>query len=471
MSAAAHRFGLYCVVVVGGCTVQFEVYASAERGDGGGWNEKRTELQGQTAGGMQVVVEYEDSYYLVVLSSDGNTNQLTVYQFDHMMGELTLNYTGPLPQPLPSSINSFHALHSTTLHFFIAITSDQSLSLCLTPTLASWQQLSPHRSFSLKGKGSEDAQSDSFVYSAVVWEKSNTSALVAGQVSISGDGSRLYVNVFAVQLANVTDAVNLIASAVVQPSQLPSFSTTRRSPTITVTAAAIALTLDDVKQTCPSSAQYDMAGLLSFTTADYDAYVAVVCVSLNGAVYVSYPVLLDAGSTPSLSIATSPSSGPHTPAAHVLLTLGDSYCYNNEPSNKIAFSGLCDHTPTPLTDVLTYTYARLADIAHFVQLQANSSSTQPSVICSPLLLHGTYDMGSQTNVLLWTGRDGSGQDRLGVVEVHVGRQDSDNLNVAAGSGSDARSGLQLGSNVDCGVSEAFNGLVIDAWQVPERTTW
>ena len=416
--------------------------------------------------------EYEDSYYLFILSSNGSSGQLTVYEFDVMLGELRLNYTGPLPSTVPASIDSLHALHCHTLSSFVAITSDQSLSLYLTPSLASWHRLAPHRSFMLQGKGSDDIQPHSLAYSAVVWETSATSVLVAGQVSVSNDGSRVYVNVFGVQLANTTDATTLIASAVVQPSQLPSLSTIPRLTAPPIASAAIALTVDDVKQTCPSDSQYDMAGVLSFTTADYNAYMAVVCVSLNGALYVSYPVLFDAGSSPSLSIATSPPSGPDTPAAHVLLTLSDSYCYNNEPANKDAFSGLCDHTPTPLTHVLTYTYARLVDIAHFIQHQATyGNATRPAVICSSQLLHGMYDMGSQPSVLLWTGRDGSGQDRLGVVELHVGLRGSDRARVGGVAVRGADKAVQPASNAICGVAEPFDGLVIDAWQLPQKTTW
>ena len=393
-----------------------------------------------------------------------------MYEFDEMLGELRLNYSGPQPQTVPGSVSSFHSLRSHTLPSFAVITSDQRLSLYSTPTLASWHQLTLHRSLVLQGKGSSDIKAGSYAYGAVVWETSTSSVLVASQVSISGDGSRLYVNAFGVQLSNTTNAVNLVASAVIQPSQLPSFTAARRTSTVNITAAAIALTMDDVELTCPDSARYDVAGVLSFTTSDYDAYVAVVCLSLDGRLYVSPIVLLDAGSSPSLSIATSPSSAAQPAAAHVLLTLGDSYCYNNEPANKIAFSGLCDHTPTPLSDVLTYTYARLADIARFVQQvdSSNSSSSQPSVICSSLLLHGMYDMGSRTSVLLWTGRDGSGQDRLGVVELHVGRQGKQS---AASVGDITVQDTGLGSNEVCGVAEPFDGLVIDAWQLPERTTW
>jgi len=226
-----------------------------------------------------------------------------------------------------------------------------------------------------------------------------------------------------------------------------------------------------VEQTCPSGTQYDLAGVLSFTTSDYDAYVAVVCVTFDGhTLYVSPPVLIDAGTSPSLSIASAGSFG-QSPVAHVLLTVGDSYCYNNEPANKYAYSGLCDHTPTPLTDVLTYTYARLTDMANFIYRAAKSSTSQ-SLICSPLLLHGMYDMGSQTSVLLWNGQDMSGQDKLGVVELHVGRQvNSDKARVGGVVARTEKSGLQLGSSDICGVAEPFDGLVIDAWQLPQETTW
>lgn len=456
--------------------MQWEVYASHERGDGGGWNEKRAELVGQVDGGVQAVMEYDDSYYLAILSSNGSSIQLTVYEFDEMLGELRLNYTGPLSTGLTGPISSFHALRSDVLPAFVAITSNQSLSLYLTPTLAAWHQLTVHRSVTFHGKGSNDVAPDSFAYSAVVWETAAVSVLVAGQASVSGDGGRLYVNVFGVRLTNnaTTDAVDLIASAVVQPTELPTFSSPpHASSTAAVTSVAIALTVDDVDETCPDSAQYDLAGVLSFTTAWYDAYVAVVCVSLDGgSVYVSLPVLLDVGSSPSLSIATSPPSPAQPPAAYVLLTLSDSYCYNNEPANKVAYSGLCDHTPTPLTDVLTYTYARLTDIASFVQQAVDDILVQQSVICSPLLLHGMYDMGSQPSVLLWTGRDGSGEDRLGVVALHVGRPaDSTEVDLGVESARDSVSGWQLGFNAVCGLAEPFDGLVIDAWQLPQRTTW
>ena len=276
-----------CAAVVLGCAVQWEVYASSERGSDGGWNEKRAELMGQTAGGVQVVVEYEDIYYLVILSSNGSSAQLTVYEFDEMLGDLRLNYTTPLPPAVSSPLSSFHALQSHALQSFAAITSHQSLSLYLTPTLASWHQLTAHRSFTLSGKGSDDIRLGSVAHSALVWETAAASVLVAGQVSISDDGGRVYVNVFGVQLSDVADAVTLVASTVIPLSHLPSFSTAPRPPTVTVTAVAIALTMDDVQQTCPPDAQYDMTGVLSFTTANYDAYMAVVCVSLKGALYVS----------------------------------------------------------------------------------------------------------------------------------------------------------------------------------------
>ena len=284
------------------------------------------------------------------------------------------------------------------------------------------------------------------------------------------------MNVFGVQLGNTTEAVHLIASSVLSPSRLPSFSTSShhssslsRGPALALVSAAIVLTVDDVERTCLGSAQYDLAGVLSFTTTSYDAYVAVVCVSLNGALYVSSPALLDVGSSPSLSIATSPASSSQPNTAHVLLTLGDSYCYNSEPANKDAYSGLCDHNPTPLADVLTYTYARLTDLARFVRQAANSSAAQSGVICSPLLLHGAYDMGRRSRALLWTGRDDSGEERLGVVELHVGRQGGDEAGVAGGTSSDAVRDVRPGSNAVCGVAEPFDGLVIDAWQLPERT--
>ena len=112
------------------------------------------------------MLEYDSSYYLVVLSSDGaNNSQLGVYAFDALLGELRLNFTSPLPPSVASPVSSFHALRSRALPSFVAVTSRQSLSLFLTPSLGSWQQLSAHRSFVLRGKGSEDMQDESVSYS------------------------------------------------------------------------------------------------------------------------------------------------------------------------------------------------------------------------------------------------------------------------------------------------------------------
>ena len=58
-----------------------------------------------------------------------------------------------------------------------------------------------------------------------------------------------------------------------------------------------------------------------------------------------------------------------------------------------------------------------------------------------------------------------------MVEVHVGRQGGGQAGVASKTSNNAVRDKQLGSNAVCGVAEPFDGLVVDAWQLPERTAW
>ncbi len=99
--------------------------------------------------------------------------------------------------------------------------------------------------------------------------------------------------------------------------------------------------------------------------------------------------------------------------------------------------GLCDSTPISLTSVLTYTLAFFNDVLQLISANATATS------CVDSIWHGMYDMGTQPSAVLYTL---AGQ--LGVAEVH--------------SAVDEES---KGSGAICGLSSAYEGIVLDGWPV------
>ncbi|CAF1613391.1 unnamed protein product, partial [Didymodactylos carnosus] len=88
------------------------------------------------------------------------------------------------------------------------------------------------------------------------------------------------------------------------------------------------------------------------------------------------------------------------------------YCYNNELVNKRSSPALCNSIPNQQEQILTYTYGNF-------NLLANYTNTTITA-CQNDILHGTFDMGSNPNAVLFQALNSNGQLTLGMINVHRG---------------------------------------------------
>lgn len=199
-----------------------------------------------------------------------------------------------------------------------------------------------------------------------------------------------------------------------------------------VTSASVAVLPANATSASYCGAAAVAVGVLAFATADKQISHAALCLSSGGRLAIVGPVVVDVGSSPSVSL------GLQNGRPVVLEVHGEGYCYNSETKNKRPFPRVCASTPssTPLT--LVYNYGTLdAWFAHLVAQKAGSVAWITS--CDRGITHGVYDMGSSPSATLFN----SGP-LLGLVEVHEG--------------------LAADVTSECGAAVAQDGLlVMDAW--------
>ena len=437
--------------------VQFAVYTANATGDA--WNHRTDELRGRS-GGQPAIVTYDDTPYLAVLSSkavegrgsDGYS--VTVFAFDGLLTNQSLRAVQTLALPAVGVVDMFTAVSppaevpsSAPLLVMTAYDAVEGVTMTVfsIPVLASWRTLKP-----LFFHGIPMPPSSGPVAHDVVWHAADLLLLVQ-LVAITSPPSVL-LRVFAV---NVTSRTVILAVNGSNPT--PALST--------VTGVAVAMAgppYSDGDSQCGSQA---VPGALSYSLDNYSVYVSTFCLR-NASVQLSPAVLMDVGSSPSLSIQRSPDL---TSTLHFLLTLGESYCWNTEAYNKQADAGLCDHTPLPMASTLTYSYGLLSALTAYVQKRVQGGGEGGGVVCNAEFLHGTYDLGQRPRGRLWVGRDGEDVERLGVVEVHDGASLTGMEEEDIREDGDDRVGI-VPSSI-CGVAVPFDGIVVDAWPLPQRTSW
>jgi hypothetical protein len=133
--------------------------------------------------------------------------------------------------------------------------------------------------------------------------------------------------------------------------------------------------------------------------------------SFINSVSVSKPVVLGVGANSSLSATWSEDVGPLVLEVH-----GDGFCWNTEERNKQPTPLVCDQVPTSTPGVLNYNYAPLENWKSFL----TSPSSAPMSSCSSLILHGTFDQGSNPSAALV-----SLGSQSAVIEAHHGWKASD----------------------------------------------
>ena len=432
--------------------VQFQVYTGNATGDA--WNHRLDALSGRS-GGQQAIVTYDDVHYLVVLSSKavgGKGDEgysMTVYAFDALLTNHSLRWVDALTLPTLRDIDLFAALspsppsQSSPVLVTIARSTDSiTVSVYPIPSLASWQSLKPLLVHSIPLPSSSAVAAHD-----AVWHTAD--ALFVVQLVATESPPAALLRVFMVNLTS--GAVTLAANASTPTPALHS-----------VTGVAVAAAAPPYAGGDSLCGPRAVPGALSYALSNYSVYAGYFCLRVDGA-YLSPVVSMDLGSLPSLSIQRSP---PPSSSPHFLLTLGTSYCWNTEPYNKQANSGLCDHTPLPMASTLTYSFGLLSSLIAYVQARAEGQ--EGSLICNDDFLHGTYDLGEKPRGKLWVGRDAEGVERLGVVEVHDGVSSMGHEGTAA---EQSVGGVGLTPSNICGVAVPFDGIVVDAWPLPERTTW
>jgi hypothetical protein len=162
--------------------------------------------------------------------------------------------------------------------------------------------------------------------------------------------------------------------------------------------------------------------LVSFSSAG-TAYVAFGCLGMGAKGLVnaaSVPVAVGPGSSTSVAMRQRPFVG----SPYAMLSITDSFCWNNEYVNKRPDIALCDTQPNNQSQVLTYSFGQMAAFATFLESQ------QPLSPCLDVLgfVHGTYDMGSQSSLALYLAPEDEQATQaydpttwtINVVEVHKG---------------------------------------------------
>lgn len=121
----------------------------------------------------------------------------------------------------------------------------------------------------------------------------------------------------------------------------------------------------------------------------------------------------------------------------------NAFCWNSPIRNKHAEAYVCDSVPAPSPSVLAYAYGFLKDFAEFVLSSKAQKKSAIISACSPGILSGMYDMGISPSVSFF------GENDLRVVALHHG--------IAT---------LPTDPNTtQCGISNLFDGLVLDGWPV------
>ena len=427
--------------------VQWAVYTGSATGDA--WNQRREELRGR-ADPHQLLVTYDAITFLVILSTPitggvGGDLTLTIFTIDALLSHRGLQWNATFPFTLApeneGEIDSFTLAAGVggTQMLVVGVRQNTSVSALLypVPSLASWTSLKP-----LRVQTTIQSPTSAHALDAV-WMTADTLTLVQAS-AINGT---IVLQSFSIHI--VTEQVTL--------SEVTSFI----AGDVTGLAVAVAAgPYSEGESPCTAG----VPGLLSFTLSNYSAYAAYYCVQ-NTSLYLSPSIAFTVGGTPSLSIQRSPAPDL---IPHVLLTLSTSYCWNNEPYNKEADAGLCDHTPVPMASTLTYTYGTLAAVMEWIQRGGDGG-----VVCNREFSHGTYDLGGKQSAKLWVGMDEKGVERLGVIEVHEGANAVQEGAVGQGVQEGGVSGLEvrIGPSRICGVAIPFDGLVVDAWPLPLNTRW
>ncbi|ELR12722.1 uncharacterized protein ACA1_092420 [Acanthamoeba castellanii str. Neff] len=169
-----------------------------------------------------------------------------------------------------------------------------------------------------------------------------------------------------------------------------------------VTSASVAVLPANATSASYCGAAAVAVGVLAFATADKQISHAALCLSSGGRLAIVGPVVVDVGSSPSVSL------GLQNGRPVVLEVHGEGYCYNSETKNKRPFPRVCASTPssTPLT--LVYNYGTLdAWFAHLVAQKAGSVAWITS--CDRGITHGVYDMGSSPSATLFNSGPGRGR--------------------------------------------------------------
>ena len=415
------------------------------------WNIRPVALQGRTSA-SHATLTYTGTPYLAVLSSkaaggsgDDGYN-VNIYRFGGLLRAFGLPWVTTGPLTLPRNVTgvvdafivpSWTPAMGTTQQLFVSVRSAESTSWVLYPMpgLSSWFVMKSTfvHSF-VHGLGPAEPTAHD-----VAWQSPDSLLVVraSGSPTVS----------LSAYVINVTGGETQLLDTVLVP-----FS----SDDVDITGLAVAVAPGPY-HTSSACAAGAVEGALSITLSNYTAFIAYLCITV--VIQLSPVVPIDVGSTPSLSIERSPSSS----APHFLLTLSTSYCYNTEVYNKQADSGLCDHSPIPMASTLTYSFGLVSSLQRFVDRRAQGVGG--GLICNAEFLHGTYDMGSRQSARLWRGFNGSGVELLGVVEVHDG---------VPTAGEEVQAGvneLELVPSTICGPALPWDGVVVDAWPLPQQTTW
>ena len=442
--------------------LQFGLYVS--NSSQVGLNVRRPELEGR---GAAFVTGWTEAgrQYIAVMSQQvrqaGNYS-LHVYGIDAALSvaSLSLVFTQPeLPLPgTPLSVVTVE-LPSSGNASLTFISFSQLLCAYPSSSLADWR--SWHSPACVKLPAGDAGFRHEL---AVSMQSDSKAAVVVG--SVNPDGSGVLLSCFEFDLT----ARTLQARAVANVSS-PEASAS------SVSGVSVAMA-NERSDACPVTGKGSIAGAVAFSTSAYNVYLAAFC--LDDADEQSWSlehtggVFIDVGSSPSLSVASAPSSSSASASPYLLLTLSDSYCYNAEAYNKQADSGLCDHQPVATSQVLSYSYGRLADATAW--LQQARWGVGGGVICNPFFLHGSYDMGRQQSSVLWPVKDEQGRRRLALLDVHAGQRSTAGRDRGEGRTRAGETGWPVNSpaladNAVCGRALYYDGLVIDGWLLPQQTTW
>ena len=121
-----------------------------------------------------------------------------------------------------------------------------------------------------------------------------------------------------------------------------------------------------------------------------------------------------------------------------MMANGDGFCFNSLNFNTEAIPAACENPPVSIPQLLQYSFGEYRDFVGKI-LDATLLTS-----CDDLILHGTFDRGTNPGVHLF--RDG---DAVGVVEAHIGIPTNSTAQYEG-----------------CGAALYFDGIVLDSWNLP-----